>query len=322
MFAIRFLSALAETSTVLGMSYVPAAALETAGPLRIHPDNPRYFADGAGRAVWLTGSHTWANLQERGVKGQTPDFDYDAYLDFLQKRGHNFIRLWAWEHARWMQFVKKDLPVRYEPLAYQRTGPADALDGKPRFDLTKFNEKYFRRLRERVEKASNRGIYVGVMFFQGFSLDKRRGKAKMGNAWHGHPFHSANNINRINGNPSGDDTGRGVHELSVPEVTRLQEAYVRRVIDTLGDLDNVLWEIGNECHADSVAWQYHMIRLIKEYESTRRKQHPVGMTGAPIGTKELMASPADWISPPGRQWLTAPPANHGKKVVLVDTDHW
>jgi hypothetical protein len=143
----------------------------------------------------------------------------------------------------------------------------------------------------------------------------------MGNAWHGHPYHPANNRNGIDGNPSGDDTGREVHELKVPEVTRLQEAFVRKVVDTVGDLDNVLWEIGNECHAGSVEWQYHMIRFVKEYESTRRKQHPVGMTGAPIGTKELMASPADWISPPGKQWLMDPPAGEGRKVILVDNDH-
>ena len=64
-----------------------------------------------------------------------------------------------------------------------------------------------------------------------------------------------------------------------------------------------------------------MIRLIHEYEATRPLQHPVGMTGAPIGTKQLLASPADWISPPGKSWLTDPPANGGTKVILVDNDH-
>ncbi len=107
----------------------------------------------------------------------------------------------------------------------------------------------------------------------------------------------------------------------MPRVTRAQEAYVRKVIDTLGDLDNVLWEIGNECHADSAAWQYHMIRFVKAHDATRAKQHPVGMTGAPIGTEELLASPADWISPPRGYWLTNPPRNEGQKVIVVDTDH-
>ncbi|NQT12761.1 MAG: DUF4038 domain-containing protein, partial [Planctomycetes bacterium] len=208
MLVTRLLSALVAISTVLQSDCLFAAAPQTTGPLRIHPDNPRYFADSAGRTVWLTGSHTWANLQERGVEGQTPDFDYEGYLDFLQQHGHNFIRLWSWEHARWMQFAEKDVPVRYKPNPYKRTGPGKALDGGPKFDLTQFNNEYFQRLRQRVEQAGRRGIYVSVMFFQGFSLDKRRGNAKMGNAWHGHPYHAANNRNGINGNPSGDDTGR------------------------------------------------------------------------------------------------------------------
>jgi hypothetical protein len=36
------------------------------GPLRIHPGNPRYFIDGDGNAILLTGSHTWSNLQDYG----------------------------------------------------------------------------------------------------------------------------------------------------------------------------------------------------------------------------------------------------------------
>lgn len=39
------------------------------GALRVHPDNPRYFADDSGEAVYLTGSHTWANLQDIGLVG-------------------------------------------------------------------------------------------------------------------------------------------------------------------------------------------------------------------------------------------------------------
>lgn len=291
------------------------------GPLKVHPANPRWFADARGRAVWVTGSHTWANRQERGVEGKTPDFDYEEYLDFLQRHGHNFIRLWAWEHAKWMQFVGAAVPIRYAPLPWARTGPGKALDGKAKFDLTKLNEAYFARLRRRVAAARDRGMYVAVMLFQGFSLAKNRGDKAKGNAWHGHPFHKANNINGIDGNPGGDDTGNEVHTLKIPAVTAIQEAYVRKTVETLNDLDNVLWEIGNECHAGSVEWQYHFIRFIKVLEKSKPKQHLVGMTGAPIKNPPLLRSPAAWISPVGKAYLNDPPAADGKKVVVVDTDH-
>lgn len=296
-----------------------SAAPPTSGPLRVHPSNPRYFATPDGRAMWLTGSHTWAAFQERGIEGETPDFDFPRYLDFLERHDHNFIRLWVWEHAQWMQFT--NAPVRYTPMAYRRTGPGLALDGGPKFDLDRFDEAFFIRLRQRVELADQRGFYVGIMFYQGFSVKKKPDRPDGGNNWHGHPFNKANNINGIDGDPSGADTGHETHTLKVPAITRLQEAYVHRVVDTLNDLDNVLWEIGNELHDPSIEWQYHMIRHLREYEAGKPKRHLIGMTGAPIKTPALMASPADWISPPGAKWMDNPPAADGTKIILVDTDH-
>lgn len=289
------------------------------GHLRIHPDNPRYFTDGSGNVIYLTGSHTWAALHERRLE-ETPVFDYSAWLDFMEKHNHNFLRLWAWEHAAWMQFT--DRMIRYYPNRYLRTGPEKALDGEPRFDLTKFNKEFFKRLRSRVAAAGERGIYVGVMLFQGFSLDKTGGKPTQGNAFNGHPMNISNNINGINGDPNGSGTGHQVHTLDVPEITALQEKFVKEIIDTLNDLDNVLWEISNESHAGSVEWQYHMIDVIHECEKIKPKQHLVGMTGAPIKNDPLFDSPADWISPVGEGgYRDNPPVADGRKVVIVDTDH-
>lgn len=98
-----------------------------------------------------------------------------------------------------MQFVDADVPVRYKPMIYLRTGPGTALDGKPKFDLTKFNDEYFERLRQRVAEARERDIYISVMFFQGFSVKKPPVSPRAGNNWHGNPFHKANNINGIDG---------------------------------------------------------------------------------------------------------------------------
>ena len=95
---------------------------------------------------------------------------------------------------------------------------------------------------------------------------------------------------------------------------------MKKVLDTLNDLDNVLYEISNESHGDATEWQNHMVDFIKEYESTKPKQHPVGMTVEWPGgnNQELFASNADWISPNEYQ---DPPAADGSKVIIVDTDH-
>src|SRR5690606_25862806 len=75
---------------------------------------------------------------------------------------------------------------------------------------------------------------------------------------------------------------------------------------------------------DSTAWQYHMIDVVKSYEATKPKQHPVGMTFQYEGGSNatLLASAADWISPNEQGgYKEDPPIPDGRKVVIADTDH-
>ena len=290
------------------------------GPLAVHPKNPRYFQNTAtGDVVYLTGSHTWANLVDIGPKDPPPQFDFTACLDWMQRLNHNFIRMWTWELVTWnTKPNNRDIVQTAAPQPWARTGPGKALDDKPKFNLKKFNTAYFDRLRYRVSAARDREIYVSVMLFEGWGLQFSPG------AWEGHPFHPQNNINGIDGDLNKDGKGIEIHTLADGAVTALQEAYVRKVIDTVNDLDNVLYEISNENHPPSTQWQYHMIRYIKSYEKNKPKQHPVGMTFQYRGGKNeaLFNSPADWISP-NREggYRDNPPPADGRKVVLNDTDH-
>jgi hypothetical protein len=291
-------------------------------PLRVHPTNPRYFTegtklpDGSLKAVYLTGSHTWANLIDRGPSDPPPVFDFDGYLDFLEKHHHNFIRLWV-RHVTWYHGYGKG-ELHAAPLAWPRTGPGNALDGKPKFDLSKLDDAYFQRLRARVRAARDRGIYVSIMLFGG-SYECRGG-------WLGNPFNAANNINGVNGDPGKDGDGLETQTLKVPAITRLQEAYVRKVIDTVNDLDNVLYEISNESDDSSKEWQYHLINYIHDYEAKKPKQHPVGMTplwSGPASHPALLASPAQWISPQvDAKAVRNIPVSDGTKVSILDSDHW
>jgi hypothetical protein len=285
----------------------------SSGPLRVHPTNPRYFTNDTNQAVLLTGSHTWGNLQDYtyAEAPSPPSLDFPAYLAFLEAHNHNFFRLWTWESA--FNPKAKQSTISYDPMPYQRTGSALALDGKPQFDLARWNLAYFDRLRGRVQAARDQGIYVSVMLFQGFSIE---GKGNVGgNPWLGHPFNPRNNVNGVDGGGS-----THVHTLSNRTVTAYQEAYVRKVIDTVNDLDNVLYEITNEDRGGPAgsAWQVHFIHFIKDYEAKKPRQHPVGMTAQyPEGADTvLFQSPADWVSPAGRF-----PTSTGRKVILNDTDH-
>jgi hypothetical protein len=284
---------------IAALLLLAGTAQSPADPLRPLPANPRYFTTGDGKAVLLAGSHTWSNFHNPGPAAGEAPFDYGAYLDFLQSHNHNFFRLWACALPHGNE--------RCAPFPWPRTGPGVATDGAPRFDLRRFDPAFFDLLRSRVVQAQQRGIYVAVMLFDGLGVEFGR------HLTDGYPLDAGNNINGITA------PGATSQDLSRPEVTAIQDAYVRQVIDTVNDLDNVLYEIANEAGGYSTRWQYHMVELVKQIEAGKPKQHPVGMTWQHKGGSEqaLNASPADWISP----GADLPPEASGAKVIINDTDH-
>lgn len=285
------------------------------GPLTVCRSNPRYFADGSGKAIYLAGSHTWANFAtDQGLKEPPAGFSYKNYLNFLVNHHHNFFRGWLWELA-YSEQGPNGGPCYWDPFPWQRIGPGKATDDKLKFNLDKFNQAYFDRIRERVKEAGAKGIYVSIMLFQGYGIQFNR------NEKDGYPLDGRNNINGVDGGP-----GYGSNTLEFPAVTAKQEDYVRRIIDTVNDLDNVLYEISNESGSYATQWQYHMIDFIHQYEAGKPKKHPVGMTFQYKGgsLSDLYESNADWISPgtdSGYGYPTDPPAADGRKVVVADTDH-
>ena len=346
-----------------------ATTASALGPLVVSQANPRYFTvapghEGAGRAVYLTGSHIWNNLHDGMGPGTacaaTPEpFDYDAYLTFLNERGNNFIRLWRWEQFK-SQAAGGSYHLCMVPQPWPRTGPGTAKDGKPKFDLSKFDQTFFDRLRERVKAAGDAGIYVAVMLFDGWALHLSPPPDNV----EGHPFHAANNVNGIGIN--------SIVEYQVvplnPRVRELQEAYIKKVVDAVQDLPNVLYEVANESSGggsiskefaemmgfkevpnwgNSTEWQYWVIDVVKNYEKEQRyTTHPIGMTMQfPVADQTkvndpLFASRAEWVSPgyddemfahgghpmapgsPPSRWYDNPPASDGKKIIITDTDHY
>jgi len=101
------------------------------------------------KAIYLTGSHIWNNFQDGmgpgpACNGTPEQFDFDGYLKFLKEHGHNFIRLWRWELFK-SQAAGGGYHLCMTPQPWQRTGPGEAKDGQPKFDLEKFDQAFFDR---------------------------------------------------------------------------------------------------------------------------------------------------------------------------------
>lgn len=296
------------------------------GPLVVSEENPRYFTvasadSGVRRAVYLTGSHIWNNLQDGMGPGSdcaehAEPFDFDAYIRFLKERGHNFIRLWRWEQFK-SQAAGGTHHLCMAPQPWARTGVGEAKDGKPKFDLNSFDEAFFTRLRERVAAAGREGIYVAVMLFDGWGLHLSPAPDNV----EGHPFFGDNNVSGINITSIKDYQVLPLDAL----VRSFEETYIRKVVDTLHDMPNVLWEVANESPGggsvdkafarmlglkeppdwgDSTQWQYWVIDVVKQHESRQGyTPRPIGMTMQfPVADQTkvndpLYGSRAEWISP-------------------------
>lgn len=284
--------------------------------------NPRYFKDANGNALILTGSQTWNTFQDWGTDGSTQALDFPAFVKFLTEHGDNFTLLWTVELPKFCGLpTTANSPPDFtvSPFPWLRTGPGNATDGGLKFDLTRFNQDYFDRLRTRVQTLENAGIYAGVYLFSGEFLNVFRCPGD------GYPFTGANNINGVDDGYVGGAKGTGSISMTAPNtITAFQDAYVNKVIDTLNGLPNVLWIVSEEAPSSSLWWNQHMISHIRAYEAGKPHQHPVGLA-ALIGSPDaiLYDSNADWVAPASR---ISPEESCGTgkprcKVNINDSDH-
>jgi hypothetical protein len=308
----------------LSLAFPSAAQPRTGhlpGPLAAS-ENPNYFKDPSGNVLTLNGSQSWNTFQDWGSDDSIQPLDFQAFVAFLQAHGHNFTLLWITElpkvHA--LPTTASSPPdLTVTPFPWQRTGPGIATDGQPRFDLTKFNQSFFDRLRLRASALNEAGIYVGVYLFSGEFLNVFRSERD------GYPFTGTNNINGIDDGYTGGPKGTGSITMTAPdEITAIQDRYVDKAIDTLNDLPNVLWIVSEEAPGDSAWWNDHLISHVRAVESRKRFQHPIGY-GAIIGGPDsiIYNSDADWVAPLARisPSTTCGNGHPACKVNINDSDH-
>jgi Protein of unknown function (DUF4038) len=183
------------------------------GTLRLNPANSRYFMDKTGRSIYLTGSHTWANFQEIGLPTDSL-FEWKKYLEMMKANNHNFMKFWIWEQAKLGSWTTAS--IEFSPMPYQKIWQ----NGKQKYDLDKWNQAFFDRMRKRVEEGGKNGIYMSIMLFQGWSQQKE----KLENPWLFHPFNPENNINGVGRkivDNKEDDAEKGtLHSIKNGDVTR------------------------------------------------------------------------------------------------------
>ncbi len=228
------------------------------GPLRVSTVNPRYFTSDGSHAVLLAGDHTWANLQDEGTPAPAV-FDYNGYMSFMNSHGYNIMHLWTWWLPNSGTFSEAPYAFNAAPFPWVRTGPGTADDGGPQFDFTQLDFNYFSRMRQRIIQAGQNGIYVSIYLFNGFEFQYDV------NPVDGNPFVITNNVNGVNC----PNTCPTDNSLITPQAWAFEQQYLTQVINTVKDLDNVMYAVSNESPSPgSDTWQASIISFVKGYEAS------------------------------------------------------
>ncbi|NLT78125.1 MAG: DUF4091 domain-containing protein [Planctomycetes bacterium] len=247
----------------------PSAGPANSGrvPLRLHPDNPRYFQFRQEPTVLITSGEHYGALINL-------DFDYVAYLDELARYSFNHTRLFSGTYrevpgAFGIQGnTLAPAPQRYA-APWARSDTPGYFNGGNKFDLTQWDDGYFQRLKDFVEQAGQRGIVVEVTLFCTMYSEE---------LWRASPMHPANNVNEIG------DVGRyEVYALKDDTLTEAQAAVTRKIVHELNPFDNVYYEICNEpyerggMHSD---WQDRIIAAIRDAEESLPNRHLISLNVA------------------------------------------
>src|SRR5438128_8160761 len=150
-------------SVLLVVTASQSASAGPIQPLALHPQNPHYFLFRGKPTVLITsGEHYGAVLNL--------DFDYAKYLDTLAEDGLNLTRTFSGayvEPAGAFNIASNTLapsPGRFL-CPWARSGTPGYANGGNKFDLAKWDNAYFERLKDFVARAGERGIVVELNLF-------------------------------------------------------------------------------------------------------------------------------------------------------------
>jgi hypothetical protein len=231
-------------------------------PLSLHPDNPHYFLFRGKPAILIGSTEHYGAVMNL-------DFDYIRYLDELSAKGLNVTRTFSGVYVEpqgAFGIAKNTLAPAKEKFIcpWARSNQQGYPGGGNKFDLTKWDEDYFERLKDFITEAGKRNIIVELDLFSNF-YDTLQ--------WKLSPMYYINNINN-------SDTildQKEVLSLRHPKLLKIQEEMVRKILTECNSFDNLYYEVCNEPYFGDLealdAWEEHMTNFIAGTENMLPQRH-------------------------------------------------
>jgi hypothetical protein len=229
-------------------------------PLALHPENGHYFLFRGKPTVLITsGEHYGAVLNL--------DFDYKKYLDTLAADGLNNTRTFSGAYVEpqgAFNIARNTLapPEGRFICPWARSDEPGYAGGGAKFDLARWDENYFQRLRDFLAHASKCGVVVEMNLFCPMYEDKQ---------WDISPMNPKNNVQGV-----GPQDRTHVYTLDkTAGLLEVEERMVQRIVEELNEFDNLYYEICNEPYFGGVTleWQHRIAKVITETENNLPRRH-------------------------------------------------
>ena len=238
----------------------------SAQPLRSSAAHPHYFERGVKPVILIGASDHFGSLMNGA-------FDYVHYLDVVNADGLNVMRVMSGvftEPGRDGNTMEA-LPGKLI-TPYARSSEPGYANGGNKFDLSRWDDAYFARLRDLVAQAAKRGVVVNYLFFCPFMEDRKFTVS---------PWKEGNYVKRPAPVPWREiytlDKGGGF--------VALQEALIRKVVAELRGADNVLFEIIYEARPEwtQAGWLARMTEVLLTAQKEHGSKSPL-IQDAGVGT--------------------------------------
>jgi len=230
-------------------------------PISVLKENSHYFLCKGKPTVLITSAeHYGAVVNKR--------FDYNAYLDWLGSYGLNYTRIYPGYLTeppdKWIKGNTLGLDSDEIIMPWKRSSEHGYSMGGNKFNLNIWDEEFFTRLRNFIEKAAQKDIIVEICFYN----------AQYKDCWPLCPLYFKNNIQGI-----GNCTDNDAQTLNYPDLVAKESDYVAKITREVNAYDNVILEICDEPTingtplADAGKWLDHMINVVVNTEKDLPKKH-------------------------------------------------
>jgi len=260
-------------------------------PISLHPENSHYFLFRGKPTVLISSAEHYG-------MALNAELDYITYLDVLEHYGFNQTRIFTGVYCegneyptnpgnenKWEEMQNTLAPRPYQLITpWARSQEPGYINGGNKFDLNKWDEAYFTRLKDFLREADQRNVVVEIVLFTANYTPKN---------WQNSPLNAINNINQVGEIPYNE-----FHLIKHREVIEHQLKMTGKIVTEVNEFDNIYFEICNEPYwmkgiprvEESITeqqflpeideWQNLIVQRILETEQSLPKKHLIAQNFA------------------------------------------